>query len=242
MHINKINGKIYVGITKQKAEERWRNGKGYKHCILFYRAIQKYGWDGFEHIIFASHLTKEEAMNMEKILIQNLQTRDVDYGYNISEGGDAPQLSEETKKKISETHIGILNPMFAVSHTEEWKNLLSKRMSGEKNPNYGKKHSDATRKKISEALKNKHTHLSDEQKSHLRDIMKDKMKGRPRPEGGGRKPKPVVCVETNEVFESVADAARAKDIKSKTNICSCLKGKAKTCGGYHWEYYNSFIV
>ena len=30
MHVNKINGKKYVGITSQKPEERWKNnGIGY---------------------------------------------------------------------------------------------------------------------------------------------------------------------------------------------------------------------
>lgn len=30
MHINKTNGKIYVGITKQKVSDRWKNGSTYK--------------------------------------------------------------------------------------------------------------------------------------------------------------------------------------------------------------------
>ena len=70
IHTNIVNGKRYVGITSHKPEERWRRGKGYKHCVLFYKAILKYGWDMFEHEIFAAHLTKEEAENMEVILIK----------------------------------------------------------------------------------------------------------------------------------------------------------------------------
>lgn len=57
MHTNKTNLKRYIGITGQTVQERWRDGKGYKSCILFNRAIQKYGWDGFEHEIVASNLT-----------------------------------------------------------------------------------------------------------------------------------------------------------------------------------------
>lgn len=51
-HINKLNGKAYVGQTKlQKITHRWANGKHYKGCTKFHRAIQKYGWENFDHVI-----------------------------------------------------------------------------------------------------------------------------------------------------------------------------------------------
>ena len=72
VHINKQNGKRYVGITSQKVEYRWNYGEGYKNSPHFYAAIHKYGWDGFEHLIVKSHLSKEEASNLEKNLIINI--------------------------------------------------------------------------------------------------------------------------------------------------------------------------
>lgn len=81
------NGKSYVGITGQLPEKRWKNGWGYKHQPYLFQAIQKYGWDNIEHFIFASNLTKEEAENMEQILISKLNTLDEKYGYNIAIGG-----------------------------------------------------------------------------------------------------------------------------------------------------------
>ena len=52
MHKNKINGKVYIGITSQQpVKRRWRKGSCYKNCNKFYKAIQKYGWNNFEHII-----------------------------------------------------------------------------------------------------------------------------------------------------------------------------------------------
>ena len=52
VHVNKINGKLYIGLTKSKnPNRRWENGNGYRNNILFNRAIQKYGWDSFEHIV-----------------------------------------------------------------------------------------------------------------------------------------------------------------------------------------------
>ena len=60
MHKNKINGKMYIGQTCQTLEQRSQaNGGHYKSCSLFYKAIQKYGWNNFEHIILKENLTLE---------------------------------------------------------------------------------------------------------------------------------------------------------------------------------------
>ena len=51
-HINLQNNKIYIGITSQPVEDRWKNGNGYKNNQIFYEDIQKYGWkEGFLHEI-----------------------------------------------------------------------------------------------------------------------------------------------------------------------------------------------
>ena len=66
MHINKLNNKKYVGITSRNPNERWgKNGNRYKSSPHFYSAIQKYGWDNFEHIILKDNLTSEEADKLE---------------------------------------------------------------------------------------------------------------------------------------------------------------------------------
>lgn len=53
---------------------------------------------------------------------------------------------------------------------------------------------------------------------------------------GGNNKKAVRCVETEEVFESGAAAARAIGIKSRGKIGDAISS-SKRCGGYHWEYY-----
>lgn len=107
-HTNNINGKKYVGITCNKPERRWRNGKGY---ILqqFYNAIQKYGWDNFTHEILFNNLTEKEANKKEIYLIEKLNTKSPN-GYNMSSGGDSTcgfKMSEETKQKLSNDKIGF---------------------------------------------------------------------------------------------------------------------------------------
>lgn len=115
MHTNKINGKKYIGITSKIPRKRWENGKGYKGQ-RFYLAIEKYGWNNFEHEILFKDLTIEEANEKEIYLIEKFKTQSPN-GYNISFGGDGTRgfkISEESKKRMSESHIGY-------KHTDESK-------------------------------------------------------------------------------------------------------------------------
>ena len=53
---NKLNGKIYIGMSKN-LENRWSsNGIHYKNSKRFYNAIQKYGWDNFEKIVLVEEI------------------------------------------------------------------------------------------------------------------------------------------------------------------------------------------
>lgn len=91
IHTNKINGKIYVGMTCQKPLKRWgQRGQNYKECPYFWSAIQKYGWQNFEHIIIKDNLTREQALELEVNTIAERNSRNAKYGYNISVGGDCP--------------------------------------------------------------------------------------------------------------------------------------------------------
>lgn len=96
IHTNKINNKKYIGQTQygDDPNKRWRNGFGYKDCTYFYKAIQKYGWNNFEHEIIASNLTQEEANHFEELLIEKFETMSSDKGYNIKSGGENHIRSE----------------------------------------------------------------------------------------------------------------------------------------------------
>ena len=86
VYIHKFpNGKVYVGLTKQKPEDRWRyNGLGYKKQPV-YEAILEYGWSNIEHEIVEDNLTYEEAQQLERNLVCLYDS--IENGYNISEGG-----------------------------------------------------------------------------------------------------------------------------------------------------------
>ena len=165
MHTNKINHKVYVGITSKPVEQRWgKNGYKYKNNKYFWNAIQKYGWNNFEHIIFMTNLTQEKACRVEQLLIALYNTNNTEYGYNLSSGGEngfyGCHVSEEQRQKKSEQMKGLYagenNPMYGVSPKERmdedtynnWKKSIQERMSSEefkekmRQINLGKKYSD----------------------------------------------------------------------------------------------------
>lgn len=82
------SGKVYVGKTKQEPNKRWQNGLGYKTQRLFWRAIEKYGWDNFTHDILENNLTHDEACEKEIMYINKYQSNNSKYGYNVTSGGD----------------------------------------------------------------------------------------------------------------------------------------------------------
>lgn len=132
-HTNKINGKKYVGITCKKPEKRWgKNGNGYIASTYFWSAIQKYGWDNFEHEILFEGLSQDEAFAKEKEMIKYFQTQNPAKGYNIADGGQTgPAL------------FGEKNPNYGKQRSKEHCEHLSKALIGHSVSN-------ETKRKISE--------------------------------------------------------------------------------------------
>lgn len=109
-HTLKCDGRKYIGITCQKAKNRWRHdGTGYKQSTHFFNAINRYKWDNFEHTIIYEGLSKEEAELKEIELIKKYKTTNPKYGFNILEGGKVRnnyKHSIEANQKISKAMKG----------------------------------------------------------------------------------------------------------------------------------------
>lgn len=102
-HTNKLNGKIYIGITSQEPNRRWQNGAGY-YGTYFYNAIKKYGWDNFDHEILLEGLEKEQAEEIETDLISKYASANRENGYNISLGAKYERIKLGVKKYGKENH------------------------------------------------------------------------------------------------------------------------------------------
>lgn len=284
-HINKINNKLYIGITSNIEKRFGKNGSGYLRKNKngdftqphFANAIQKYGWENFEHIILYDCLTKNEANKIEKDLINKYKSNNPLFGYNIRAGGTNGLLSKETKEKISKSRkgkcIGKDNPFFGKHHTQEVKDFLSKNttksnkkrnLSGENNPMYNYKYTEAqlkkksllmkgrfvseeTKQKISEANKKYYqihehhctgTKRTEEFKKHMSEVMSNIKKDDKWRENIGKSHSPYFykCIETNMVYYSSGEASRCTGI-DKTSIQNVTNGKQKTAGGFHWIKY-----
>ena len=112
IHINKVNDKKYVGVTRQKPQRRWgSNGCNYKRHPFLWNSIQKYGWDNFDHLVFEVD-TEKEMFYLEQYLISYYETSNHNRGYNCSRGGESgnyqgigPDGYKEHLKEYVKNHI-----------------------------------------------------------------------------------------------------------------------------------------
>lgn len=227
-HISPSN-KVYIGITNQKPERRWRNGEGYKprkgRETPFWRAIQKYGWENIRHIVVAEGLTKDEACEMERNLIALFRTTDRNYGYNACVGGDVPMYdcSDEIRKHMRESSFDKWRrPEYIESHTgnNHWthKNGYSqKSVEAMRQANIGKKRTPEQIEFLREKGRNQRRIYGRENKTS----------------------KPVVCMALDGSvvahYGGMCEASRMTGITFQGISKVCL-GKQKTAGGYIWRY------
>lgn len=242
-HINKINGKRYIGQTGTSPEKRWgKNGEGYMGNAHFWSSIQKYGWNNFDHIIIQDNLTKEEADLLEDLNIRTFNTIDRNYGYNFRYGGSHGKLSEESKRKLSDSikklyDGGFTHPMQGKHHSEESKKKDSESIKQkwkdkyyrEKVVNswsYDKHFSKETKQKLSESYKKYRKDHPEAIEKCVKAMRKSRMHS-----------VDMYDLEGNyiQTFESIAEACKLGFSSSK--ISEVCNGHRKHHKGYIWKYH-----
>lgn len=214
------NGKVYIG----KSVNLYKRFIIHKSDInrkdfLLYRAFRKYGWDNVTKEIIVSYDTTQYTdivglnntlTELEVKYIALYNSNDSKYGYNCTIGGEGTSghhLSESARRRISKARVGR-------KASDETK----KKMSATRK---GRKHSYETILKF-KALKRAPSKKAVEllkQSNIKREI-------------------PIEVLKDGEpiaVFKSISLAS--KFINScKSDICKCLKGKAKTVKGFTFRY------
>lgn len=207
MHVNKANGKKYIGITSQSAKGRWKRGAGYKQQKRFYCAIQHYGWDGFDHYVLFDSLSKEEAEVKEEELIKEHRSNDLSFGYNIENGGRTNKLSDEQKE-----HLRIVNT--GKKHTEETKKKMSESHKGMSS-------AWLTGRKQSEELKEKRLrHMKGKTNPRAKAVFQYDLDGN--------------LIAEYPYMEAVKQSL---NISKTSHISQCCNGQRGKAHGYMWSYH-----
>ena len=224
-HLNKINGKRYIGQTIRKnVNDRWRCGiYSYKNSSLFYNAIKKYGWENFEHIILVK-APIEELDDLERFYINKFHTTNTKYGYNLQGGGKSNKtISDSTREKL---RIAGKRPC-----KESTKEKIRQKQIGRHN-------SIKTEFKVGHKnLSKKWTEESKQKLSKFRTGMKVSLETLEKMRHVGCKP--VLQYDKNmnfiSYYYSAHEASRINNINIG-NIAKCCNGKLKTYKGYIWRY------
>lgn len=116
---NPINGKVYIGLTTESLDKRWKRhvwlaSKNRPYKIS--HAINKYGKDSFEKYTLDIAYDQNSLNELEKFYIEKFCS--VDFGYNMSSGGNGSTHSPEERRKISIANKGKIR-------TEEHRKNLS---------------------------------------------------------------------------------------------------------------------
>lgn len=239
--------KVYIGITNQIPERRWRkDGSGYRQNTRFYNAIKKYGWDSFQHEILFKNLSKEDACKKEIELISEYNSYLNDFGYNQSLGGEHANHSNSTKNKLSESvselwenddyrkHMSDVHKGKGRSgwrHTEEAKQKMS-----EHQKNISK---DKVKKRVDNLIEyNRSEEGRINNSNRTKKLWEDeefRKRNTKHLYGNCYRRKSVLCVETGEVFDTVEKASLSVGV-TRDAIGRVCRGLGKTSGGYHWRF------
>lgn len=118
------NGKKYIGCTSLNPEKRWANGYGYSGQQEVFQAIIKYGWYHIRHEVIQEGLQKEEAIKLERELIEN-ERPEVLYNSELySNGRFIPNKKSKQSYCVGAgTRLSELNGLVT---GEEWRKAIEK--------------------------------------------------------------------------------------------------------------------
>ena len=207
------DGKVYIGITrKSNPNRRWKNGYGYRESNpKFWQEICNFGWVNIQHEIISVGLNKADAEEMEMRLINDAKAESKTI-LNITDGGPGSlgrKCSHETRQKIGQANTG-----HQMSQAE--KDRRSTLFTGKGNPMYGRTGDKSPRHGVIGEQHPLYGKTGNECQNS----------------------KPVINITTGEIFVSATEAANCFNLDI-SSLCSCCRGKRKTCGGYVWKYYEN---
>lgn len=235
---NKINGKIYIGLTKAKTpRRRWiyhRRDRSRDTHLPLYKAMNKYGVDSFNFEVIHDNINSvEELVELEKFYIKKFESYKSSKGYNCTNGGECNDTLVKNKNanfgRKSKHFIELNRRRKGIPLSAEHRENISKSQ-------IGRLHTNDSKNKMSLRKREDWANGVYSTKEYREKQSKSKI-GVP----NLKKRKIVICTSINRLFQSVEDAALyfTGDKKKVANIISTLKCRTKTAYGHRFEYYIS---
>jgi len=235
-HINRVNGKSYVGFTpitidpnlvienednhaQRLMSARWKSHCRSSNCgsnLVFHCAIRKHGEDAFDHRILEKCTTLEEVRLREQYWIAELHTVVNEHGYNMTLGGDGVRgkgvwhHTEKAKKAISEGNKDKIR-------SQETRNRIRDSVKRIMTPESISLISERTKAALAIPANRARVEANNYAKRRKR-IQQLTLSG-----------------EFVALFSSATEASRETGV-NKGNLCACARGLFEQAGGFVWHY------
>jgi group I intron endonuclease len=147
---NLVNGKCYIGITRNSLKERQNQHKSRakknKSNCAFHHAIRKHGWDSFVWEVIEDKISLDQIAEKEIYYINKYNSfASTKSGYNRTAGGLGVSEYEFTKDQKFKIAVSVKTDKSKKFHIKKQLSLFHQ--------NLGKVISDETKEKIKENMK-----------------------------------------------------------------------------------------
>lgn len=254
LRTNKVNGKQYVGQSgdfEMREKQFNRINQRYANNILS-KDRREFGLENFKLEILAEVDTQEEAWELERKYIKDLNTK-YPNGYNMGDGGKTNKgsiFTEESRKKMSESakkwwdgltsdeKENFSNKIREIQTSQERRDLQSKRMIEfyEKNPEFIEKMRELGKALIGE----KNPFFGHHHTEEFKRKQSKNSKGKHYSRETEFPSKTVYKYDLNynflEIYPSTAECARQNGVCQSAITYAVLKSKSHICKGHIYSY------
>lgn len=241
LRTNKVNGKQYVGQTKdfKRREREWENLLIRYANKLITKERAEFGLDNFKTEILAVVETQDEAWELEKKYIKNLNTK-YPNGYNMTFGGEdfeGKEVTEEQRIKISNTLVEFFKDennrkKLSESHKGQHSSPATEFKKGNTPWIKGKKHSIESIEKMKQSHKG-HTPWNKGKKGYMDEETKRKISEANKE----RNSTPIIQIKDNKIIDwkSATECVEKCPQYKYTCIRYASKGKYSIKKGHKYK-------